>query len=253
MAVTPLFVHSSFDGVDFNFVISDSLLEILDKNTPIKKDEDYVNDYYNFNDATEDNIENYSSCPIFSELKDDMGNYCTEICNKVKRLPGVEDAFVDRSNRVGISTYITVKIKHPKDYDKDIDYTDLDDKRFIDLYDNGIGGRGNGLSGEYKLRFRLSTHRPGSHGTDANYDIDVTNKIYNYFKDKVINHVKNRVYYVRTAWKNYKETGELPANQQLRNRSRVSARQQRRAQYTEAITLHNLKLLGKHKLNKKHF
>ena len=225
MAVRLLFTHENYSHIDFNFIISDYLLELLNRLEPIKSDEDYVHDYYNFTDANDKNIENYNNCPIFTELKSDMEGFCKDICNELKQLPEVETAFTERSNRVGISTYITVKLKHPKDYDTTLDYqNDIHDKRFINLYNSGVAGQGNGLSGEYIIKFRVSTHRPGRTGTQVHYDIDVTNKAYNYFKNKIINHIKDRIIYVKRAWGNYKEYGIFPDNQAERNRSRADAK-----------------------------
>lgn len=241
MAIRLLSKYENYSHIDFNFIISDYLLELLNRLEPIKPDENYVNDYYNFTDATDKNIENYSDCPVFNELKSDMEGFCKDICNELKQLPEVETAFVERSNRVGISTYVTVKLKHPKDCDTTLDYyNNIQDKRFINLYDSGIAGQGNGLSGEYVIKFRVSTHRPGSSGTQVHYDIDVTNKAYKYFKDKIINHIEDRITYVKQAWKNYKEYGIFPNNQAERNRSRAEAKKQHKAWKTEIFTKNSL-------------
>ena len=234
MAVKPLFIHENYT-VDYDLYIDNYLIELLTKDEPIKLDSQYVNDYLGIEDATEGNIENYGNCPVFTELKNDMRQFAEEICVDIRKFPEVLTATPDVSGRTGISTYITVKFKLPEEIDNDAMELLRTNPRFINCYKSGINGQSNGLAGEYKMEIRLSTHRPGCRGTEADININITNKIFDYFRDRVLYYVKERIDYINNAWKNYKETGQLPEGQAERNRIRSTAKDNRRPWITELL------------------
>ena len=227
MAVKPLFVE--YKNCDYEIILTESDLKILSYSEPIKLDSEYVNEYEGTEEATEDNIRNYEGHPVFTDLKDDMETMSNKICNSLKSLPYVEDAFTDRSGRVGISTYITIKFKHPTLDDvtltskerEQAEYDVQHNPQYITHFNSGFGNN-EGLEGEFNLEIRLSSH-PVVWST-AYIDINILGKVYQYFKKRVISRVKERWNYILTAWKQYVKTGKLPKNQRRRNITRKNHR-----------------------------
>lgn len=236
MAVKPLFICENHT-VDYDLYINNYLIELLTKDEPIKLDSQYVNDYLGIDDATEGNIRNYNDCPVFTELKNDMKQFAEEICTEIKKHNEVESATVnDSPNHAGISTYIIIKFKLPEEFDSAYVQQKLrTDRQYISHYNSGFNGN-DGLGGEYKMIIRLSTHEPSRRrGTSADIYINITGKLFDYFRDRVLYYVKERIDYINNAWKNYKETGQLPEGQTERNHIRKNARNSRRPWITELL------------------
>ena len=233
MAVMPLLFE--YDLVDYDINLTPLLKELLDKDTPIKLDSEYVNDYIGKEEATEDNIKKYSDCPVFTELKDDMYNFAEDICKTIRKYPEVKSAVVDSSKSVGLSTYIDIIFKHPKDFDKDVPRLLAKNKKFLNWYDSGKGGVSNGLAGEYKLNIRLSNHEPKITGADVY--INMKDKLFNDVRDRVLFYVKDRIAYINKAWKDYKTKGIFPQGQETRNHARSAATKSRQPWISEQMML----------------
>lgn len=193
------------------------LAELLDKNEPIKLDSEYVNDYYNITDATEANINNWKNDDVFHQLKDDMEHWCDTIANKVKSLPGVEDARVKVSTSTGMSTYINVNFTRPSKEDTEVQERLEEDPKFLTHYFSGFGKDG-GYEGEYRLKFRVSNHKPKY--TDANVLVNILNHNYNWIESKIVEMCKKRVTQLNSYWKNYLDTGTISPKQIKRNKAR---------------------------------
>lgn len=243
MAVKPLLIYNY---VDYDIKLSNYIIELLTHEEPIKTDTEYINDYYGDDRATGKRVSLFADCPVFIDLKTDMESFATEICNAISERPEVKSATVnDSPNHAGISTYITVLFKHPKEFDSAFVQDKLKtDPQYITHYESGIGN-GEGLGGEYKLEFRLSTHDVSRRkGTSADVYIDITGKVFDYFKRRVLSYVDDRIRYINDAWQNYKEKGEYPQEQIERNRIRSRAKHSRRPWIQEMFIskLNNYKL-----------
>mgnify|MGYP000883080921 CR=1 FL=1 len=193
------------------------LVELLKKDEPIKLDSEYVNDYYNITDATEDNINNWKGSKVFSELKKDMEDWCTAISHKIEQLPGVENCRIKGSDSAGMSTYINVNFKRPSDKDADVRSRLKDDPKFLTHYFSGFG-KGGGYEGEYRLKFRVSNHKPKF--TDANVYVNILNHNYSWIESKILELCKKRITQLDSYWKDYLRTGQISPKQQKRNASR---------------------------------
>ncbi len=213
------------------FIKENGSLRILDYNEPIKLDSEYVNDYLGSNEATERNIETYSSLPIFTDLKADIKQMCEEIKSIIEDRFDTEYVKVESSARTGISTYITVKFKMPSSTDVDVISYLQRDRNFLNHYIYGINNEGNGMGGEYKLEFRVSTHRVND--TESNVSINAHNKTYQDIKDIILRYVKERDEYIKNVWNTYKQTQTLPSNQSTRNRDRIRDKRSNQPQWTE--------------------
>lgn len=193
------------------------LAELLDKNEPIKLDSEYINDYYNITDATEDNINNWKGDALFLELKSDMDDWCQSIAAKIRQIPGVASAKVKGSESVGMSTYINVNFVRPTEDDKEVQKHIKDDPKFLTHYFSGFGKDG-GYEGEYRLKFRVSNHKPKY--TDANVLVNILNHNYNWIESKIVEMCKKRVTQLDSYWKNYLSTGVISPKQIKRNKAR---------------------------------
>ena len=223
MAVVPLFLAENINtNIDYDIDLTEMLIELLDKNVPIKKDSEYVNDYLGKDEATEDNIKNYKTVPVFTDLENDMYDFCTAICKEIEKIPGVEEARAKKSQSLGMSTYITVNFIQPKKTDKDVIEASKNDHRFLGHYLSGFGKDG-GYNGEYRLKFRLSNHDV-KRATDADIILDVTGKTYEKFKDEVINLCKKRVQQLSNYFNDFKKTGKISPKQIKRNEERKARR-----------------------------
>ena len=211
------------------FIKENDSLRILDYNEPIKLDSEYINDYLGSNEATERNIETYSSLPIFTDLKADIKQMCEEIKSIIEDRFDTEYVKVESSARTGISTYITVKFKMPSSTDDDVIPYLQRDRNFLNHYIYGINNEGNGMGGEYKLEFRVSTHRIND--TESNVSINAHNKTYSDIKDIILHYVTERDEYIKNAWNTYKQNQTLPHNQSTRNR--IRAKRSNQPQWTE--------------------
>ena len=227
------FLCDYLEDYDFDIDLNKVLNEILDKNTKIKLDSDYVNDYLGKNDATEDNIKSYSDLEIFSELKSDMRSLCDSIASEVSKIPGVEGVKVKSSGSLGMSTYITVSFIKPSPTDKNLKSYISKDLKFINHYLSGFGN-GGGYEGEYRLKFRLSNHDVVK-ATDADVEVNVTNKIYNEFKDEVVNMCKKRIQELNSYLNDFKKTGKISNKQVERNKERKQHRDAYNRIYHEII------------------
>ena len=226
MAVKPLF---NIEDYEFDYDLSSFLIELLTKTDKIKKDSEYVNDYLGTDEATEDTIKNYKKVPVFTELEQDMKQFCDDICKEIETIPGVESATCKSSRSLGMSTYITVHFVKPTNNDRDIQPYLKQDRKFINHYLGGFGD-GNGYEGEYKLKFRLSNHAV-VRATDADFEIDVTDRVYNDFKDEVIKICKKRVQQLQSYIADFKRTGKISPKQVQRN----IERRKRKAAYNEVL------------------
>ena len=219
MAVKSLFIYEDFDyDIDLNTVLK----EIIDKHSKIKLDSEYVNDFLGKDEATEDNIKSYSDLKVFDELKSDMRSLCDSIASEVSKIPGVEGVKVKSSGSLGMSTYITVTFEKPSPNDRSLKPYINKDNKFINHYLSGFGN-GGGYEGEYRLKFRLSNHDVVK-ATDADVEINVVNKVYNEFKDEVINICKKRVQQLDNYLNNFKKTGTISPKQVARNKERKQRR-----------------------------
>ena len=70
---------------DYDYDLTSRLIELLTTKTPIKLDSEYVNDKYNFDKATEQNIKQWANDPIFTELKDDMYDFASVIADEIEK------------------------------------------------------------------------------------------------------------------------------------------------------------------------
>ena len=228
MAVKPLFLDEDIQ-YDYHIMLTEADLNILKYNEPIKLDSEYINDFLNRTDVTEEDVPNFSDLELFDLLKADMEFMANKICASLRALPQVADAYVGRSGSVGISTYITVDFNRltledahltPKELEKAQERINNDPK-FVSHFESGFG-HGEGMSGEFKLKIRLSSHP--YHRTDAYIDINILGKVYQYFKKRVTARVKERINYIDVAWTQYCKTGKLPKNQAQRNTQRKTAK-----------------------------
>lgn len=232
MAVHFLFNYS--EDFDFDIDLNKVLNEILDKNTKIKLDSEYVNDYLGKDEATEDNIKNFKNVAVFKELEDDMESFCNDIAKEISKIPDVEDVKIKKSKSLGMSTYIIVTFEKPSPNDKSLKpYIDKDSK-FINHYLSGFGNGGYG--GEYRLKFRLSNHDVVK-ATDADVEINVTNKIYNEFKDEVVKMCKKRIQQLDNYFDDFKRTGKISPKQIARNKERNERRNAYNKIYHEIINV----------------
>lgn len=203
---------------DYDYDLTPMLIELLTTKSPIKLDSEYVNDKYGFDKATEDNIKQWANDPIFAELKDDMYDFATVIADEIEQIPEVESVAVKSSKSVGLSTYITVHFKKPTKNDSFIKQNIKKDKAFLGHYLSGFGDDG-GYEGEYTLKFRLSNH-PVKYATDAGVEIDILGKVYNDFKNDVVNKCKKHAQSLNNYLKDFARTGKISPKQIKRNQER---------------------------------
>ena len=181
MSVKPLlYIDESLD-FDYEILLTEAELKKLAFNEPIQQDHIYLNKILNRDDIKEKDVKTYDGA-LFADYKDDMETMAQKICNSLTSIKGVQSTFIDRSDKPGISTYITVKFDHPTIDDSNA--TDEEkqkakeeannDSQFYTHFDSGFHGN-DGLNGEFKLKLRLSSHAP-SH-TDAYIDINVLGKV----------------------------------------------------------------------------
>lgn len=232
MAVHFLFNYS--EDFDFDIDLNKVLNEILDKNTKIKLDSEYVNDYLGKDEATEDNIKNFKNVAVFKELEDDMESFCNDIAKEISKIPDVEDVKIKKSKSLGMSTYIIVTFEKPSPNDKSLKPYINKDSKFINHYLSGFGNGGYG--GEYRLKFRLSNHDVVK-ATDADVEINVTNKIYNEFKDEVVKMCKKRMQQLDNYFDDFKRTGKISPKQIARNKERNERRNAYNKIYHEIINV----------------
>ena len=188
---------------DYDYDLTNLLIEILTKNEPIKPDADYIDSDDEINSS---NIWKYQNDPVFVELKSDMKDFCEEIKREILKIEGINSVSIYSSKSVGFSTYITVKFTKPPR-----------DSKLNDEYLKGYGS-------EYELKFRLSNHEVAK-ATDADVQIDLLGKKFNEFKDEVLNIVKQRVEQLSNYYRDFKKTKKISASQKQRNKER-KARQQ---------------------------
>ena len=203
---------------DYDYDLTSLLVELLTTKSPIKLDSEYINDKYDFDKATEQNIKQWTNDPIFAELKSDMYDFATVIADELEQLPEVESVVVKSSKSVGLSTYITVHFKKPTKNDPFIRQNIKKDKGFLGHYLSGFGEDG-GYEGEYTLKFRLSNH-PVKYATDAGVEVDILGKVYNEFKDEVVNKCKKHIQSLDNYLKDFARTGKVSPKQIKRNQER---------------------------------
>ena len=228
MSVKPLLYINEAKHYDYEILLTEAELKKLAFNKPIEQDHVYLNRILNRDDIKEKDVKNYDGA-LFVDYKDDMETMATKICNSVQSIKGVESAFVTRSDKPGISTYITIKFKHPTIDEANVTEEEKEkakeeaqnDSQFYTHFDSGFG-QNNGVGAEFKLKLRLSSHEPV--WTDAYIDINIVDKVYQYFKKRVIARVKERINYINTAWNNYIKYRKLPKKQTERNRERTDAK-----------------------------
>ena len=232
MAIMPLFLYKNENiNIEYDIDLTEMLIELLDKNTPIKKDSEYVNDYLGKDEATEDNIKNYKKVPVFTDIENDMYDFCESICKEIEKIPGVESARAKKSQSLGMSTYITVNFTQPSKTDKDVIDASKKDPKFLGHYLSGFKS-GGGYAGEYRLKFRLSNHDV-KRATDADVILDVTGQTYEDFKNEVLNLCKKRVQQLDNYFDNFKKTGKISPKQIKRNEERKT----RRDAYNEILNV----------------
>ena len=228
MAVKPLLYIDEVIGYDYEILLTEAELKKLAFNKPIEQDHVYLNRILNRDDIKENDVKNYDGA-LFVDYKDDMETMANKICKSLESIKGVESAFVTRSDKPGISTYITIKFKHPTIDEANATEEEKEkakeeaqnDSQFYTHFGSGFG-QNNGLDAEFKLKIRLSSHE--SVWTDAYIDINIVDKVYKYFKKRVIARVKERINYINTAWSNYIKYRKLPKKQTERNRERTNAK-----------------------------
>lgn len=204
------------------------LIELLDKNTPIKLDSEYVNDYNGNDEATEANITKYADCPVFKELENDMFDFANEICAEIKKLPYIYDARVKSSKSVGCSTYITVNFKKPDRNDPKYAEIYKNDPKFFTHYDQGFG-TGGGYGSEYKLKFRISNHDV-KRASDAGVEVNVLGKTFDEFKDYILDVVEKHQEKLTSYLATFIQTGKISNKQLARNK----VKKDREAKYNKA-------------------
>lgn len=217
MAVKP-FIY--FEDISFNYDydLSTLLDEILTKTEPIKLDSEYLNDYIGTDDIEEKDVKNYKGHPVFNDLKDDMWNFATEICNEIKKIPGVENATVKRSKSVGLSTYISVSFTQPNKNDPKLAPYLKDDKKLITHYLGGYGD-GEGYQGEYFTKIRLSNHDVKK-ATNAEFILDIHNEKFDQFKNEVLSICKKRVRQLQSYFNDFLKNRKITDKQKERNAKR---------------------------------
>ena len=194
------------------------LLELLNKNEPIKLDSEYLNDYYNRNDIKEEDVWQYKNDAVFKELKDDMSNWVNEIKTAVKDIPGVSKVNIVGSNQAGLSTYLNVNFKRPDEKDPVAKERLKDDPKFLNHYFSGFGQDG-GYDGEYRLKFRISNH-PEKHISNTNVFMNAVGHNYDWIKDNIISLCEKRVKQLQNYWNDYCRTGIISPKQIKRNQNR---------------------------------
>ena len=234
-----------FFDLDYDVdIILNETLQVLSKTKPIVPDECYINDYIAQHPAkytlpngqlfkcTDELVPFFTGSAIMDTVKADMlelGNdICAEVRTEFSNADGLASITVGDSGSVGISTYIHVRLKQPTNADPYVANRIKSDPQFLNHYMSGY--HNDGLSGEYNFKIRLSNHlKKNMRVEDAQINIDINNRVYEYFKDRVIYHIRNRLNYVNTAWDNYCKYGTLPKNQQKRNQERAAAKRAHRA------------------------
>lgn len=219
---------------DYMIILTESGdFQILDRDTVIKKDSEYVNDYLGIEDATEDNVTSYGNLPIYNTLKADLKKMAEETCEKIKNnfRDKIEYTKVVSSDKTGISTYVTVKFRFPERTDSDVREHLVNNSKFLDWYKSGKNGINNGMGGEYKLDFRISTHNLDD--TPYNVSINANPKTYEDIEKIIFKYVRERYAYIKKAWNEYKKTGELPEGQLQRNQDRKAAENANKPQWKE--------------------
>ena len=204
---------------DYDIDLFSYLLEILNKNEPIKLDSDYLNDYYERDDIKEDDVWQYKDDKAIKELKADMYEWVEEIQKAVLNIPGVESAKISDSTQAGMSTYLNVSFEKPNENDPIAKEKLKDDKKFITHYLSGFGNNGGGYGGEYRLKFRISNH-DAKHISNTNVFMNILGHNFNWIKDTIVDLCKKRVLQLQSYWKDYCRTGEISPKQIKRNQKR---------------------------------
>ena len=218
---------------DYDYDLTSWLVELVSTKTPIKLDSEYVDDKCDFDKATEQNIKQWANDPIFTELKDDMYDFASVIADEIEQLPGVESVVPKSSKSVGLSTYITVHFRKPTKDDPFIKQNTKKDKSFLGHYLSGFGEDG-GYEGEYSLKFRLSNH-PVKYATDAGVEVDILGKVYNEFKNEVVNKCKKHIQSLDNYLKDFARTGKISPKQIKRNQERKERKDKYNRKTTEIL------------------
>lgn len=203
---------------DYDIDIFQYLIEILNKNEPIKLDSDYLNDYFNRNDITEKDVWQYKNTDFMDDLKADMYDWVNVIKSKVEKIPGVDYVDIIGSNQAGLSTYLKVMFKRPDENDPIAKEKLKDDPKFLTHYFSGFGQDG-GYDGEYRLKFRISNH-PEHRGADTNVFMNILGHDYNWIKQQIIGLCNKRADQLAHYWQDYCRTGKISPKQIKRNNDR---------------------------------
>ena len=203
---------------DYDIDIFQYLLEILNKNEPIKLDSEYLNNYYNKNDITETDVWQYKDTEFMDDLKADMRNWVTTIKSEVEKIPGVDYADIIGSNQAGLSTYLKVMFKRPDENDPVAKEKLKDDPKFLTHYFSGFGHDG-GYDGEYRLKFRISNH-PEHRGADTNVFMNILGHDYNWIRQQIIELCNKRANQLTHYWRDYCKTGKISPKQIKRNKDK---------------------------------
>ena len=203
---------------DYDIDLVAYLLEILNKNEPIKLDSEYLNNYYNRDDIKEEDVWQYKDDKVFKELKDDMSNWANEIKTAVEAIPGVSKVSIVGSNQAGLSTYLNVNFKRPDEKDPVAKERLKDDAKFLNHYFSGFGQDG-GYDGEYRLKFRISNH-PEKHISNTNVFMNAVGHNFDWIKNNIVSLCEKRAQQLQNYWKDYCRTGIISPKQIRRNQER---------------------------------
>ena len=142
------------------FKVRCNLIELLTKRDLVQPSYEYIPG------ATFKNIANYKNHPTMLELRQDIINFATDICDELKKLSCVQNAKVNERDEnkkfAGLSTYIDVSFKKP------------DDKDYL-----------RKAKMCYTIKIRLSDHYDLSNGLE-DYDIDMCYRMFAEFQQDII-------------------------------------------------------------------
>ena len=159
-----------------SYIFKCNLIEILTKTDKILPSYNYIDG------ATEKNIKKYKKHPIMRELKDDMKAFGNEICEKLKKLDFIQNARLENSPYSGLSIYLHIKFKKPKN------------DKYLEEYKNS-----------YEIDVRLSDHVDDVGGTEM-YSVDTAYKTFDEFYNDLVSVLKEHKEWLDSEYLQYLET-----------------------------------------------
>ena len=169
-----------------------NLLELIGR-------EDKVQPAYTYIDgATSNNIRRYKTHPTMRELKQDIENFCNEICSRIIKLDCVRRAYLSEvSPNAGLSAYIVVCFQKPNN------------PQYLQKYKD-----------DYEIKIRLSDHGEDFVGTE-DYGIDMVGKNVEEFYKDVEQLVIDHAAMMNNEYQKYLQTQQVSTLQRYRKKRRA--------------------------------